>query len=480
MPKQPNILFLMTDQMRADVLAPDHPCRTPHLDRLAARGLRITRAYTPNPICSPARASLMTGLLPHNHGVLTVTHCVDPDQSCLRTDRPHWAQRMNRAGYRTGYFGKWHIERSNALHHFGWRDHCVQGSDAFADFMRRQTDSQPTTQGAGIACRIETSGYRPGLLYAVTDKPASQRPVGAITAMAARWIDEALVRGDGPWCAFVSVPEPHDPFTGPRAIYEQINVDEIELPANFADDLAGRPGLYRRAAAIFRDLTPRQKREAMACYWASVTEIDAHFGSLIEKIEHAGQLNNTLVIVTSDHGECLGAHGLYMKNVGAFEEAYTIPMTIAGPGIARDAATNARVGLHDLCPTLCELAGVEPITSADSRSAANLLADPARHEVDWQRGYAEYHGTRQRLTQRVVWDGSWKLVHNGFDFDELYNLDDDPGECHNRAADPACAAHAQRLMTLAWSYLKRTGDHTLVNTQYPVLRLAAMGPAATD
>lgn len=475
MPARPNILFLMADQMRADVLAPDHPCRTPRLDRLASRGLRITRAYTPNPICSPARASLITGLLPHNHGVLTVTHCVDADQSRLRTDRPHWAQRLSRAGYHTGYFGKWHVERSNALHHFGWRDHCVQGSDAFAAFMRCQPADTPSTQGPEIACRIETPGYKPGLLYAVTDKPAAQRPVGAITALASRWLDDALKRQE-PWCAFVSVPEPHDPFTASRAIYEQINVDAIELPGNVADDLADKPGLYRRAAAIFRDLTPRQKRQAVACYWAAVTEIDAHFGSLIERVAWAGQLDRTIIVLTSDHGECLGAHGLYMKNVGAFEEAYNIPMTIAGPGVARAAATDARVGLHDLCPTLCELAGVEPITNADSRSAAALLADPARREADWRRGYAEYHGTRQLLTQRVAWDGPWKLVHNGFDFDELYNLDDDPGERRNRAADPACADVLRRMMALAWSSMKRTGDHTLVNTQYPVLRLATVGP----
>ena len=123
MSKRPNLLFLMADQMQGRVLEPGHPCQTPYFDQLAARGVRFQRAYTPNAVCSPARASLMTGLLPHNHGVLEVIHCVDDDQCNLRTEHPHWAQRLVEKGYRTGYFGKWHVERSDDLNRFGcgWR-----------------------------------------------------------------------------------------------------------------------------------------------------------------------------------------------------------------------------------------------------------------------------------------------------------------------------------------------------------------------
>ena len=105
MRRPPNLLILMADQMQAQVLEPDHICRTPHLDRLAQRGVRFTHAYTPNNICSPSRASLMTGLMPHNHGVLEVLYPKVPDLHVLR-DKPHFAQRLVEAGYRTGYFGK--------------------------------------------------------------------------------------------------------------------------------------------------------------------------------------------------------------------------------------------------------------------------------------------------------------------------------------------------------------------------------------
>ena len=108
--KKPNILFLMCDQLQARVFEPDNPCLTPNIDKLIGRGVRFKNAYTPNAVCSPARASLMTGLLPHNHGVLYVTHNVDKDQACLREDKPHWAQYLSKDGYLTGYFGKWQCD----------------------------------------------------------------------------------------------------------------------------------------------------------------------------------------------------------------------------------------------------------------------------------------------------------------------------------------------------------------------------------
>ena len=142
----PNILFLMTDQMQGRVLEPDNPCQTPYLDRLAARGVRFRRAYTPNAVCSPARASLMTGLLPHNHGVLYVEHTVDDDQAVLRTEHPHWAEWLTANGYRTGYFGKWHVERSNELSRFGWQQQGALSERpdwSVAQLLARALSGQP-------------------------------------------------------------------------------------------------------------------------------------------------------------------------------------------------------------------------------------------------------------------------------------------------------------------------------------------------
>ena len=148
-----------------------------------------------------------------------------------------------------------------------------------------------------------------------------------------------------------------------------------------------------------------------------------------------------MIVLASDHGELLGSHGLYCKNIGGFEEVYQIPMVVSGPGIYEGLVSEARVGLHDLAPTLLELAGEETIGDPDSRSFAATLKDAKGSVGTFTRGFAEYHGGRYRLTQRVVWDGPWKLCLNGFDFDELYNLDDDPYEMTNLIDRPEPRRH---------------------------------------
>ena len=460
----PNILFLMTDQMQGRVLEPDNPCRTPHLDRLAARGVRFRRAYTPNAVCSPARASLMTGLLPHNHGVLFVEHTVDDDQAVLRSQHPHWAQRLAAAGYTTGYFGKWHVERSNQIAGFGWQQQ---------DALSGQTD----WRAANFSLErflASPPGYQPNRFYGVCDLPAAERGMGKKTDAALTFLDAAL-KEDAPWCCFVSFTEPHDPFFCHEDAFAQYEVESIPLPPNLHNDLSGQPNLYRRCAQVWSDWTEREHREAAACYYASISEIDQQFGRLLERVEGAGQLEDTIVVLTSDHGDFLGAHGLYCKNIGAFEEAYNIPLVVAGPGVTASAVSDARVGLQDVGQTLLELAGGQPLPDIDGRSFAPVLADP--HDTsDYQRGFAEYFGGRYIISQRLLWDGDWKLVHNGFDYDELYNLADDPYEMNNLAQEPTCVEQLQAMTRQMWQIVVESGDRSLFNTHYPSMRIAAAGP----
>ena len=109
-----------------------------------------------------------------------------------------------------------------------------------------------------------------------------------------------------------------------------------------------------------------------------------------------------------------------------------------------------------------------------------MARDPKAREGDFPYGFAENYGGRYRVTQRVIWDGAWKLSFNGFDVDELYNLDEDPGEMNNRIDDPACREHVKRLMARAWKTIRDTGDHALLNSKYPILRLAPYGPGLLD
>jgi arylsulfatase A-like enzyme len=485
MADKPNILFLMTDQMQGRVLDPSHPCQTPNLDRLAAHGVRFTRAYTPNAVCSPARASLMTGLLPHNHGVLMVTHTVDDDQLCLRTDKPHWAQQLVQTGYRTGYFGKWHVEQHQPLRDFGWQTSAETAHGQFTNSLYEKKvrevlgDADPEHNYSLEMRYSDDRGYRPTLFYGVTDVPPEKRSMGIITSLALDYLDQ-VVENDAPWCCVVSVPEPHDPFIAGQQAFDRYDIDALDRQPNVHDTLDERPGIYRKASRVWKDVTDRQHREAAACYYASITEIDQQFGRLLDRLEQSGQRDNTIIVFTADHGESLGAHGLYCKNFSASEEIYNIPLIVSGPAVPQGAITDARVGSHDLCPTLLEMTGCAPFAIPDSRSFASVLRDPRENSRAFTSGYAEYYGNRMIITQRVVWDGPWKFVFNGFDFDELYNLDDDPWEMHNLAQDTACADRLRTMTARMWKNVRETGDRSLYDSHYPILRVAPYGPMIVE
>ena len=475
---KPNILILMCDQLRGDVIRPDHRCLTPNLDRLHARGLRIEHGYAANAICSPSRASMMTGLMPHNHGVLTVTHCVDDDQSCLRTEHPHFAQRLAAAGYHTGYFGKWHVERTEKLDDFGWK----VGAEAYADRLGEKfTPVNKAQQEWSLRFEIDgPEGYSSRLHYGVTSAPVEQRGVGRHAAMASEFLKDAM-SADEPWMCMVSLGEPHDPYVCGEKVFKKYDPAKIELPPTLHDDGLGQPNIYRKVARAYAPMTDEQHREAIACYYASVTEIDEQFGKLMDQVDKAGQLDNTIIILTSDHGDMLGEHRLYCKNISGFESVYHIPMTLAGPGIASGESVNARVGLHDLAPTLCELAGADPIDVPDSRSFAPLLREPQARAHEFQTGVAEFFGVRFPVAQRVIWDGPWKYCLNAFDFDELYNLDDDPHEMHNLATDPTHADRVEHMLRIFWRYDKATGDHALTGAQYSGIRtMIPLGPGIAE
>ena len=468
----PNILLFIADGLRGQALAPDSEVIAPHVRALAKRGVQLANAHTPLPTCSPARASLMTGLLPHNHGVLQVEHVADPDQCVLRADKPHWAQRLQSAGYQTAYFGKWHIERSLQLADFGWEIGQPLGQEA-----HRKSSEQGMRADSALDPELSRYhqgpvGYNDTLHYGVTNAPLATRGISAPTDAACAYLEGAPT--DRPWCCVASYYEPNEAMVVGRAAYERYDVDRLTLPANLRDDLSDRPNIYQRQQEIFAELSDDEWRRALACYYGCISEIDAQLGRLVTVLEARGALDNTLIFFTADHGKYVGSHGFEAHNVGAFEEIYNIPLIVAGPGMASGVQTKARVGLHDLCPTLTELAGAEPIEVPDSRSFAALLRDPRMHEDAFQTSYAEYHGTRFPLAQRIYWEGEWKFVFNGFDFDELYNLADDPAEMHNLA--PGQAERVRQMMKQIWAHLDATGDRALVNTHYYSMRFAAVGP----
>ena len=468
-----NLLFLMVDQMHGQVLDENNPCITPNLDKLAKRGVKFNKAHTANPVCSPARASIMTGLLPHNHGVTTVTHTVDEDQSNLRREKEHWAQRLKEDGYNTAYFGKWHVERSNKLEEFGWDTYAlIDGvSTEYINANKKHKDSIDKMQPHLFI--DNPPGYKTTPFYGVSNIPTEERVLGLVSNKAKKFLKEE--KDDKPWACFISVIEPHDPFISSKKFYDMYENIELKLPKSFNDDFKDKPNIYKRGKKVFENMTEQDHIESIRNYYAMITEIDHEYGKIIDMIEENGDLDNTIIIFTSDHGEALSSHGIYAKNLAAFEEIYRIPMIISGPEIQKNKISDDLITSMDLCPTILDLLSSKEIENIDSNSFKRILCTDEVNTIN--KCFAEYDGTRLQLKQRVLWYKNLKYIFNGFDFDELYDLEVDPDEIVNLIDSEKYKKEKKEIIQLYWQELKKNGDHSILNLDNnPVMKIIEFGP----
>jgi arylsulfatase A-like enzyme len=463
---QPNLLFLITDQQQAQTAEPDATCRMPNLARLAADGTQFTRCYTPNPICSPARASLMTGMLPHTHGMVDCTHTVEPYRAKFNTDLAVWPRMLQQAGYHTGYFGKWHIERSNRLENFGFADYDVETFHKKLGLVEIDGQMQP-------ACSVSQKGYKDFPLYGVIDSPVESTAEYQLYSRGLQFLEQAAKQPGQPWALFLSSEAPHDPYVVPRGYYERYNPADIARPDSFDDDLSDRPGIYRRVRKVWHSLEWDHFAEATACYYALCSMIDDQIGRIITRLAELEQLENTIIVFTSDHGDYMGAHRLMLKGIPAFEEAFRIPLIMAGPGISAGQQVDRVVSLLDLAPTLAALTSGDDFP-CHGRSLLPLLKTKS---AQWEsEAFAEGHGQRFFYTQRILWREDYKYVFNGFDEDELYDLATDPHELHNLARDSVYQRVLEEMAARMWQIAHQTGDYNLVQSQYGMFRFAPVGP----
>ena len=461
---RPNLLLVITDQQRADTVTPGGPCLTPNLQRLAAEGARFERCYAANPICSPSRASLFTGHLPHSHGVTDVTHAVPAPEADLRPGMPFWSRELARAGYRTGYFGKWHVERTDRLEEYGFGEYETE---------LRLVGVQEHRGELARSLKVSRPGYRDLLIAGVTEAPADQTHEHALVTKGVEFIERA-VPGE-PWALVVSTEAPHDPYIAPREYFERYDPAPIPEPASFADPMTEKPVIYRRIREAWRDLAWDDYAFATACYLGLCSMLDDQVGRLLAALEATGQADDTLVVFTSDHGDYLGAHGLLLKGVPAFEEAYRGPLVVGGPGVGPGVRAPGPVSLLALPRTLVRLLLGEEFDCQGGELTGYLVGEgPGVPGV----AFAEFHGQRFRYTQRVLWRGDWKYVMNGFDQDELYDLASDPHELRNLATDPEHAPVLEDMARRMWRRVKDTGDETLAQAHYGMFRFLPVGPDA--
>jgi arylsulfatase A-like enzyme len=361
------------------------------------------------------------------------------------------------------------------LEKFGWTTSAPLGQAHHRKVSEKGTTADDNFDPS--CTRYQSSeGYNDSLHYGVTELSAKERGQFEAAELGADFITNA--DQSTPWCCCVSLYGPNEAMIVGRDAYEKYDVDAIPVPPNVRDDLSDRPNLYQRQQALWRDVTDHQWQQALACYYGRITEIDEQFGLLLDALDASGQAENTIIIITADHGKYVGGHGFEAHNFGAFEEIYNIPMIVSGPGIATDVAVDARVSLQDICPTILDAAGAEMIDVPDSTSFLPLVQDPNTQRDAFQKGYGEYHGTRFNLTQRIAYDGPWKFVFNGFDFDELYDLENDPYEMTNLVDEPAHAERVREMTLQMWERVMSTKDTPLMNTNYYSMRFAAIGPNA--
>ncbi len=446
----PNVLIFHTDQQRGDVIHPDHPCRTPNVQRIIDEGVLFTNHHTQTAHCCPSRASFMTGHYPSQHGVWN-NICTNTRLSEGLSDGVRcFSEDLSEAGWDLAYTGKWHVSGVENPCDRGWREletitaaagplnerriQQIRAAVADEDPDRPREDGEILRPG-WMNRRIYGSkpdggpkGYENEGDYTVTREAIEELP--RVTG------ERKRSQGDAPWMLYCGPVGPHDPFVVPEKYATMYDPDEIELPDSFRDTLEDKPRIYQRMRhQYWGQMSEREVRESIAHYWGYCTMLDAMFGELVDALEATGELDNTMVIFTSDHGDYCGDHGLYCKGVPAFREAYHVPLAIRWPGGAEAGTVCSEFTTHaDMANTFREIAGCpEPDSDMPGRSIAPLLE--GRTPDDWRDAmHTQFNGVEVYYTQRAVFTEDWKYVYNAYDYDEMYNLREDPHEMHNLAA----------------------------------------------
>ena len=456
----PNILIFMTDQQQGDTVLPEHPCQTPNLDRFAEDGVMFTNAMCPAPHCCPTRATFMSGLYPSRHGVFNNVNTFSALSAGLRPGVTLFSEPLSDVGYRLVYSGKWHVSREEGPEDRGWE---TLGSGPRRGAMERARDSAVWQQALSElnADELRAPGqiFRPGwghrLVYGSVPAKGPNGYEGTgdhRTVKRALKVLPELAAGEEPWCLFIGVNGPHDAFVIPEPFAQMYAPDEVPLPPNFYDTLEDKPRIYQRMRhQYWGQLTEREVRESIAHYWGYCTMEDALFGLVLDALQETGAEENTLVIYMSDHGDYCGAHGLYCKGVPAFREAYHVPTIIRWPKntINPGRRVDAFVSHADFAPTFLELAGCESTTELAGQSLLPWLYNETPD--DWREAiFTQLNGVELYYTQRTITTKRYKYIYNGFDFDELYDLKNDPHEMVNLASPdrvPQIPLHHEERLT---------------------------------
>ncbi len=479
---KPNLLFITSDQQRADCYGFEgRNVRTPHLDSLAASGTRFSSCITPNLVCQPSRASMLTGQLPLTHGVCDNGIDLRPE-----TGERSFATALTAAGYQTAFLGKAHFATSHTFAATGSPE-CRNSGDQYASdwqgpYMGFEhvelmvlghwfKEHGPTLPPAGK--HFERWVFEQCSSPEIFDEWARETRPGTGAAQtwhsalppafhSSTWCGDVTVDylrdrdPQQPFCAWVSFPDPHHPFDCPEPWSLLHHPDEVDMPAEGKLDLDQRPWWHKASLESTPDLadpdlrnfraklsrTPEQSdtqlREMTANYYGMISLIDHNVGRILNELELQGIADNTIVIYSTDHGDLLGDHGLYLKGPTPYEALLRVGMITRGPGIAAGRVVDDPVSTLDVPATLCDYGGVTLDDVAQSKSMRPLLQnlDGASRDM----AYSEWDVNASRcgvpLDLRTVRTATAKLtIEQNSGAGELYNLNNDPHEMENLYQD---------------------------------------------
>ena len=451
----PNVLLIFTDQQRWDTIGAcgNKAIRTPNLDRMATEGVVFENAFTPCPVCVPARAATVSGYTPSRMGCLA-------NSGCFADEGDTMAAYLSQAGYHTQGIGKMHFTPHGQT--YGIQELILS---EVTRFVRKPTDVESVSFDDYDKFLIERGMWGwdkpPGRGYNEIRPFVNPLPKEChVTQWCGDRTVEWLKKGrpeEKPFFLWTSFTKPHVPYDCPRHLVDFYDPDDMPEPWGSDEDRVRCNPVYEetRKRLEFDLYSDRALRIARAHYYANVTFIDEQVGRILDTLSQEGLARNTLVIYASDHGDLLGDHGLWYKSFG-YEGSMKVPMLAWWPGeIQPGTRVTDIVTLLDIFPTIMSRAGLQASGKRYGRDLFSFFSSERRasremtfSEIGYPPDYRVY--VRHR---------DWKYIffQNG-GFEELYHLTDDPQELHNLAGDPAHRADGRELKAAAVEWIRQYGS----------------------
>lgn len=479
MKKQPNIVVFMTDQQNAETIKKDNVAITPNVDEFLKNAVNFENAFTASPHCCPSRATFFSGLYPSQHGVWNNVEVDNALSRGLYDGVTLFPEVLQKSGYRTYFAGKWHVS--------AYEGPCDRGFDVslreyVSNYGRMEKTNIPISNDWDKVYNnkeyikfdddkefgeIIRKGYPKYFQFGNNDNPFGDRTTVELACERIKYYSD-----EEPFFMFVGATGPHDPYYPPQEYIDLYDDVELKLPKNFQDKMQDKPHLYQRTAMQF-SLSEEEHLESLKRYLAFVSFEDHLFGELVKSIKERGIFEDTYIIYLTDHGDYMGAHKLWAKGLPCFKEAYNICCAIGGGEIKGEKNVTQLVSLADLAPTILELCDAKKENEMAGKSLVPFIEndnpDAWRTEIFTQTNGNEIYGI-----QRAVWNDKWKYVLNTFDFDELYDIENDPYEMTNLINDKQYEQIVKEMCKKLWQFAKETKD--TCTCPYIMVSLAPYGP----